>query len=153
MDRLSREEAIGILERQPVAHLGVVIDGEPYVTPMSFVVDGDRIVFRTMAGRKLDALRANPAVCIEASRFDEATGNWSSVIVRGTARLVDDPVVNQDTVRMLYEKYSHLMGSPLSGTGMMPLGGYPHVIEVPMGEVTGMTSGGGLSVRTKPGRM
>jgi nitroimidazol reductase NimA-like FMN-containing flavoprotein (pyridoxamine 5'-phosphate oxidase superfamily) len=154
MESLPRDEALEILGGEYVAHLGVISNGAPYVTPMSFVVDGDRILFRTMAGRKLDAIRANPQVCIEVSRYHEETGDWVSVIVEGTARLVDDDETRQTTVALIFEKYEKVMGSPLSGGGgMMPLGGYPQVIEVPIDDVVGMSSGRGMSARTKPGRM
>lgn len=154
MQPLTRDQALVVLESQPVAHLGLVIDGDPYVTPMSYVIDGDRILFRTMAGMKLDGIKESPRVCVEVSSFDENTGDWTSVIVRGTARLVDDPNTRQDTISRLYEKYERVMGSPLSGGGgLMPLGGSPYVIEVPIDEITGMSSNGGFSVRTKPGRL
>ena len=143
-----------LLTREPVAHLGMAIDGEPYVTPMSFVVDDDRILFRTMAGRKLDGLRSNPKVCIEVSSYDDETGNWESVIVRGTAHFVDDPSTRQLTIAQLFSKYEKVMGSPLSaGGGLMPLGGQPYVIEVSIDEISGMSSDGGFRVRTKPGRL
>jgi len=154
MEQLTREQALQLLIRQPVAHLGIAIDGEPYVTPMSFVVDDDRILFRTMAGRKLDGIRSNPKVCIEVSSYDEETGDWESVIVRGTASFVDDPSTRQQTIAQLFSKYEKVMGSPLSaGGGLMPLGGHPFVVEVSMDEVSGMSSDGGFRVRTKPGRL
>jgi nitroimidazol reductase NimA-like FMN-containing flavoprotein (pyridoxamine 5'-phosphate oxidase superfamily) len=154
MQELTRDQALEVLESQPVAHLGMVIDGAPYVTPMSFVVDGDRILFRTMAGTKLDAIKANPEVCVEVASFDEETGDWVSVIVRGTARLVDDASTRQSTIALLFSKYQKVMGSPLSGGGSMePPGGSPHVIEVPLADMTGMSSNGGFRARTKPGRL
>jgi nitroimidazol reductase NimA-like FMN-containing flavoprotein (pyridoxamine 5'-phosphate oxidase superfamily) len=153
MEPVSREEALGVLESQPVAHLGIAIEGVPYVTPMSYVMDGDRILFRTMAGEKLDGIRANPAVCIEAADYDPKTGDWVSVIVRGTAKVVDDPDTSQKVVALLYRKYEKVMGSPLSCGGRMPLGGIPYIVAVHIEEVTGMSSGRGISVRTKPGRM
>jgi nitroimidazol reductase NimA-like FMN-containing flavoprotein (pyridoxamine 5'-phosphate oxidase superfamily) len=153
MESVSREEALEVLTGQPVAHLGIVVDGIPYVTPMSFVLDGDRILFRTMAGKKLDGIRANPAVCIETADYNPETGDWVSVIVRGTARLVDDPETRRDLIVLLYDKYEKVMGSPLSGGGLLPLGGTPYVIEVPIDEITGMSSGRGIHVRTKPGRL
>jgi nitroimidazol reductase NimA-like FMN-containing flavoprotein (pyridoxamine 5'-phosphate oxidase superfamily) len=153
MESVTREEALTILAGQPVAHLGIMIDGAPYVTPMSYVVDGERILFRTMPGKKLDGIRANPAVCVETAEFDPDTGAWASVIVRGTARLVDDPDTRRDVVARLYEKYEKVMGSPLSGgNGLIPLGN-PYVVEVPIDEITGMSSGRGIRVRTKPGRL
>jgi nitroimidazol reductase NimA-like FMN-containing flavoprotein (pyridoxamine 5'-phosphate oxidase superfamily) len=153
MESVTREEALAILADQPVAHLGILIDGAPYVTPMSYVFDGERILFRTMPGKKLDGIRANPAVCVETADFNPDTGAWVSVIVRGTARLVDDPDTRRDVVARLYEKYEKVMGSPLSGgSGLMPLSN-PYVVEVPIDEITGMSSGRGIRVRTKPGRL
>jgi nitroimidazol reductase NimA-like FMN-containing flavoprotein (pyridoxamine 5'-phosphate oxidase superfamily) len=154
MDPISRAEALQVLESQPVAHLGITIGGTPYVTPMSFVVDGERILFRTMRGKKLEGIKANPAVCIEVSSFDPENGDWVSVIVEGKARLVDDDDTRQETITLLFEKYEQVMGSPLSrGGGLLPLGGTPYVIEVPITEISGLSSGRGMSARTKPGRL
>lgn len=154
MESLTPEEAYEILVSEPVAHLGVISNGAPYVTPMSFVFADGRIRFRTMAGRKLDAIRANPAVSIEVSRYDEETGGWVSVIVEGNARLVDDDASRQETIALLFTKYERVIGSPLSGGGgLRPLGGHPHVVEVPIDHIAGMSSGRGMHVRTKPGRM
>lgn len=127
--------------------------GRPYVTPMSFVVSEGKILFRTMSGRKLNALLANPDVCIEASRYDEETGSWMSVIVEGQASEVEADLVKQTTVSLLLRKYETVMGSPLSSAGIRPLNGEPHFIEVEIETVTGMTSGRGLSARTRPGRL
>ena len=74
MDTLSREESFELLDTSLVAHIGFISDDSPYVTPMSYVRDGDRLLFRTEAGKKLDALRSNPAVCVEVSVFDDQTG-------------------------------------------------------------------------------
>lgn len=154
MEPLTLEETLEILRREPVAHLGVIVDGVPHVTPMSYVTDGQTVLFRTMAGEKLDGIRSNPSVCIEVSRFDEETGSWVSVIVKGTARLVDEPDIAQETIARLFEKYEHVMGSPLSGSGgLLPLGGTPHVVEVAIDEISGMSSGRGIGTRTKPGRL
>lgn len=153
METLTREQALRVLEEAPVAHLGLISEGKPYVTPMSFVLEGDRVLFRTKPGKKLEAIQANPEVCIEASLFDEATGSWVSVIVRGSARESHDADTEQLVVERLFEKYQASLGSPLSRSGLQPLPGFPHVVEVEIAEVTGMSSGGGLRPRTRPGRL
>jgi len=154
MEPISREEAFELLESVPVAHLGMIEMGEPYVTPMSFVMDGDRILFRTMAGRKLNALKASPQVCVEVSSYDEESGDWVSVIVKGVATEVDDDSIKQNIVSKLFQKYEKVMGSPLGqGAGLHPLGGLPHVIAVKIDDVTGLSSGRGWSRRSKPGRL
>lgn len=153
MNPMNREEAMALLEAAPVAHIGVVVDDAPYVTPMSFVVDGDRIMFRTLAGKKLDGMRANPVVCIEASKFDPESGEWASVIVMGTASETDDGEIRTMVVGKLLDKYREAVGSPLSRGGLQPMTGLPHVVVVDIDEISGMVSGSGFSHRTKPGRL
>lgn len=153
MNPMTRQEAMALLESAPVAHIGVVDRGTPYVSPMSFVVDGDRIMFRTMAGRRLEAMRANPVVCIEASKFDSDSGEWASVIVMGTAAETDDGEIRTMVVGKLLDKYREAIGSPLSRGGLQPMTALPYVVVVDMTEVSGMVSGSGFGHRTKPGRL
>lgn len=153
MDTMTREAAMALLETAPVAHIGVVVDGLPYVTPMSFVVDGDRIMFRTLAGRKLEGMRANPVVCVEASKFDPESGEWASVIVLGTASETDDGDTRTMVVGKLLDKYRPAVGSPFSRGGLQPMTGLPYVVVVEIHEVSGMVSGSGFGHRTKPGRL
>jgi nitroimidazol reductase NimA-like FMN-containing flavoprotein (pyridoxamine 5'-phosphate oxidase superfamily) len=153
MDELTREESLRLLAEAPVAHLGVISDGRAYVTPMSFVLDGERILFRTMPGRKFRAIEESPDVCVEVSTFDATSGSWASVIVNGTAREVTDAPTGELAVQRLLNKYSESIGSPMGRSGLQPLAGLPHVVEVTIGEVTGMSSGRGLSPRTRPGRL
>jgi len=154
MHELGREEALEILGSAPVAHVGVIDGDVPYVTPMSFVVDGDAIYFRTMAGKKLHALERSPKVCVETSRFDEETGDWESVIVMGTADVVEDRDLKENTVSLLYRKYDKVMGSPLDGAGApRPDAMLVEVVRVRIEKVTGMTSGRGFAARSKPGRL
>lgn len=154
MERLSREEALELLENQPVAHFGVVRDGHPYVTPMSFVLDGEVILFRTMAGEKLEGIKSNPSVCIEVSSYDETSGDWVSAIVSGEASEVLDDELRAKTTSLLFNKYADVLGSPFShGGGMRPLQGFPHVIQVVIEEISGMTAGSAWAARTRPGRL
>ena len=153
MHPLDRDEALRLLAGSPVAHLGVVSDGKPYVTPMSFVLDEGRVMFRTQPGKKLDAIRANPTVSVEASHFDMESGEWDSVIVSGLAREIDDELLGQRAVSLLLDKYAPALGSPFARGGLQPLPGLPHVGVVEIEEVTGRTSGGGLEPRTRPGQL
>lgn len=153
MEQMTEAAALQFLEKAPVAHVGVVIDGEPYVSPMSFVLDGNRIMFRTMAGKRLSALGANPVVSIEVCKFDEKSGDWASVIVGGRAKLVEDDDTRQLVMGKLFEKYREALGSPLSRSGLQPLGSLPSVVVVEIEEISGMRSSGLFSSRTRPGRL
>jgi len=153
MDPLSREEAARFLSQAPVAHIGVIANGEPYVTPLSFVLDDERILFRTQPGQRFEAMAAEPRVSIEASTFDTETGEWISVIVRGTATETTDSATMSKTVKMLFQKYEKALGSPLTHGAIQPLAAFPHIVEVEILEITGMSSGRGFSPRTRPGRL
>ena len=153
MDEITESEALQFLTESMVAHIGVIVDEEPYVTPISFVVEGNRVLFRTKSGKRFEAIEANPAVCIEVSVFDETTGDWTSVVVRGKAQERTDEATASRTIDLLFEKYADALGSPLSHGGLQPMAAFPHVIEVPIENMTGMTSGRGFSYRTRPGRL
>ncbi len=153
MEPMTEDEALEFLREAMVAHIGVVSEGEPYVTPMSFVLDGRRILFRTKPGKRLEAIEASPVVSIEVSAFDETTGVWVSVVVKGRAIERADDETAARAVELLLEKYQAVLGSPLGHGGLQPMATFPHVIEVPIEEITGMTSGSGFSFRTRPGRL
>jgi len=153
MEPIDEAEALQFLSRSMVAHIGVIMDGEPYVTPMSFAVDGGRILFRTKPGARFRAIEADPVVCIEVSEFDETTGDWTSVIVKGRAAECVDETTTSRAVELLLEKYEKVIGSPLGHGGLQPMATFPHVVEVPIDEISGMTSGRGFAFRTRPGRL
>jgi nitroimidazol reductase NimA-like FMN-containing flavoprotein (pyridoxamine 5'-phosphate oxidase superfamily) len=153
MDPMTIEETIRFLSEALVAHLGLISEGKPYVTPMSFVLDHGRILFRTQPGRKLEAIAESPSVCIEACSFDESTGDWLSVIVNGRAAETIDPAVGERAIALLLEKYANQLGSPLGIGGLQPLASMPHLIEVVIDDVSGMTSGSSFGPRTRPGRL
>jgi len=72
-ERIIRERAEmeEIMRECRVCRLGMVDGDEPYVVPMSFGYDGKSIYFHCgLSGRKLDALRRNPRVCVEFDRLD-----------------------------------------------------------------------------------
>jgi len=153
VEPISEAEALQFLRDAMVAHIGVLHEGEPYVTPMSFVLDGRRLLFRTKPGKRFEAIGSHPEVCVEVSHYDESSGDWTSVLVRGRAAERTDEATTSRAVELLMEKYSAALGSPLSRGGLQPLASFPHVVEVPIEEISGMASGRGFSYRTRPGRL
>ena len=153
METITAERAKHFLDESLVAHVGVISEGEPYVTPMSFVVDGDRILLRTKPGKRYEAILKNPVVSIEASTFDNETGDWTSVIVKGRATKASDDATIALAVQLLLHKYDTALGSPLSRGEIQPMASFPHVVQVSIDEITGMTSGGRFAMRTRPGRL
>jgi nitroimidazol reductase NimA-like FMN-containing flavoprotein (pyridoxamine 5'-phosphate oxidase superfamily) len=153
MDTLTAEQCQTLLEEAHVGHIGVVTDEGPYVTPISYVVIGNQIAFRTAPGRRTEAIQVDPRVSIEVSRYDRETGDWSSVIVTGTARVIrNDPGKEQIVVDALFEKYRNAYDNLLSlPAGLGP--GTRFIVVVDVAEVSGRSSGGYLQPRTRPGRL
>ena len=153
MQPLTRVQALDLLTAAPVAHIGVISNGEPYVTPISFVVTGNLIALRTVPGRRLEAIRENPRVCIEASEFDPTSGEWASAIVWGSAHEIGDTPLRTGVVSMMLEKYRDAIGSPFSRGEIQPFSDQTVVVGVDLEEVTGMSSGAEFGPRTRPGRL
>lgn len=151
MEDLDREAAVAVLSAQHVAHIGVVADGEPYVSPISFAVIGDHLYFRTGRGRRLAAILMHPRVCIEASITDDQ--GWDSVIVWGDAYEIEDIQRQADIIEALLEKYSKSIDSVLSFSRPSPLADDSSVVAVPLSEVSGRSSGRGLDPALRPGRL
>jgi len=150
MIELNADQCREILEQGRVAHIAQIDGGAPYVTPMSYVMLGGDLVFRTGEGRRLEALRRDPRVCVEVSRPREDTG-WESVMVRGRARFVTDSRLEEEAIAALLAKYH---GESALGFSVPAV--YPEerpVVAVTPEETTGRASGGGLSAATRPGRL
>ena len=93
-----------ILDTAKVLHLGLAVDNEPYVVPMNYgytTEDGKLIIYlhSALRGKKLDMIRANPKVFVELdcdlTPFEGEKPcqyglSYSSVMGRGTARIVED---------------------------------------------------------------
>jgi nitroimidazol reductase NimA-like FMN-containing flavoprotein (pyridoxamine 5'-phosphate oxidase superfamily) len=95
-----RAELLRILAEARVCRVAMSDHDRPYLVPLAFALDGEDIVLHSArAGRKLDILRRNPAVCFEVEEGVEidvgpspcATGmRFRTVIGHGTAELVED---------------------------------------------------------------
>lgn len=151
MEPLAPDEALAVFDDAEIAHVGVISEGVPYVTPISFVIDGDVLRFRTGPGRRQQAIAAGSPVCVEAFTFGE-TGAWKSVVAWGTAVVEHDPDTGRATVEALHAKYERFMGDPLSAPSRGPMQ-EPVFVSISLDTVTGMSSGGGFGQRTRPGRL
>jgi uncharacterized protein len=79
---LSRRECHELLSRLGAGRLACARENQPYIVPVYFSYEQDRLYGFATMGQKVEWMRANPRVCVEA---DEVVGhnNWSSVIVQG----------------------------------------------------------------------
>ena len=79
---MSRKECEDLLARLNFGRLASVRDNEPYVVPIYFASESDRIYGFATMGQKIEWMRLNPLVCVEADEVQSPT-EWASVVVRG----------------------------------------------------------------------
>ena len=84
---LSEDEAWDLLSRHIVGRLATTAGGVIDIFPITYVVDGRTLVFRTAAGTKLVELTINDQVAFEIDHWDDTEGY--SVVVHGTAEELD----------------------------------------------------------------
>ena len=79
---MNAQECSDLLVRLGVGRLACAHDNQPYIVPVYFAYESDRLYGFATVGRKIDWMRSNPLVCIEA---DEVRSHfeWQSVIVLG----------------------------------------------------------------------
>jgi nitroimidazol reductase NimA-like FMN-containing flavoprotein (pyridoxamine 5'-phosphate oxidase superfamily) len=90
-----------ILDEALVAHVGFVVDGQPYVIPTLVARVGDIVYLHgSAASRLVRTLAAGTPACLTATLIDgivlarsafHHSMNYRSVVVLGQARLVSDP--------------------------------------------------------------
>lgn len=109
------------LHEAKVCHIATSIDGQPFVNPTTFWFDesNHQIVFHSnIAGRVRSNIESNPKVSLEASELGrllpsnvamEFSLQYRSVVVYGTARLVDDPEEARSLLQAFIRKYFPLM--------------------------------------------
>ncbi len=97
-----RETVHRILDDGLICHVGFALDGQPYVLPMAYGRDGDRLYLHgSVAGRLAGYLAGGARVCVTVTQVDglvlarsgfSSSMNYRSVVVLGTPR----PVTGRD---------------------------------------------------------
>jgi uncharacterized protein len=78
-----------LLESASLGRIGFLARGEVVLLPVSFLLDGQDVVFRSGAGSKLASAEVGHYVGFEADAYDsEAHTGWS-VVVTGLAEVVE----------------------------------------------------------------
>jgi uncharacterized protein len=96
-----RETAYKILDEAFICHVGFVVDGQPYVIPTGFGRDGDNLyIHGSAASRMLRRVNDGIPVCVTVTLLDglvlarsifNHSMNYRSVVVLGTAKVIEDP--------------------------------------------------------------
>ena len=108
-----RETVYQILDEGLVCHVGFVVEGQPYVIPTSYGRDGNLLyIHGSVASRLLRNLERGIAVCVTVTLLDglvlarsvfNHSMNYRSVVILGTAHLIEDPGEKLAALRALSE--------------------------------------------------
>jgi nitroimidazol reductase NimA-like FMN-containing flavoprotein (pyridoxamine 5'-phosphate oxidase superfamily) len=88
-----------VLDAQPLAHVGYLLDGQPFVTPTLQWREGERVYWHGSAASRMLKAVAGAPVCLTVSLFDafvlarsafNHSVNYRSAMLFGTAEVVTD---------------------------------------------------------------
>jgi uncharacterized protein len=105
--RLKDTDALALLREGTLGRLGCIAAGWPYVVPVNYFFDGKDIYIHSLPGKKIDALRANPRVCLQVDEIKDSY-NWRSVIAYGTFEEVKGEETRENVLTKLYSRLPHM---------------------------------------------
>src|SRR5215470_3277018 len=111
--RYDEETVFQILDSAFVCHVGFCVDGQPFVIPTNYGRSGNTLYLHgSAASRMLKTLSAGVPVCVTVTHVDglvlarsafHHSVNYRSVVILGTARLVQDSHEKMEALRIFTE--------------------------------------------------
>jgi nitroimidazol reductase NimA-like FMN-containing flavoprotein (pyridoxamine 5'-phosphate oxidase superfamily) len=109
-----REAVHAILDAGRIAHVGFVLEGQPYVIPMGYARQGERLVLHgAVTSRMFRHLADGLPCCVTVTHLDglvlarsvfSHSMNYRSVVVLGTATPIRDPAEKLAALHALTEQ-------------------------------------------------
>ena len=87
---LTRQASLDVLARTHLGRLACSQRMQPYIVPFHFAYQNNRLYSFSMPGQKIDWMRANPLVCVEADHMRRE--QWTTVVVFGRYEELADTV-------------------------------------------------------------
>jgi len=97
---LSENEAIEVIKAGRIGRLGCVDQEGPYVVPINYLIDGREIYSHALPGKKIDAMRVNPLVCLQVDHIRDDL-HWSSAIAFGKFEEIRNPQSRRTVISKL----------------------------------------------------
>ena len=138
IQELTRQASLDLLTRTRLCRLACTQGTQPYVTPVYLAYADHALYGFATVGQKIDWMRANPLVCVEA---DEVVSpqEWVSVIVFGRYEELADTPELQSARASAYELLWHKNGvwwepaakTPERGSGpLVPIWYRIHIVRI-----------------------
>jgi hypothetical protein len=136
--RISSDEALALLGEARVGRLGCVVDGGPYVVPVSYIFHDGSIYIHSLPGRKTRALASNPRACLQVDEIKDEF-HWRSVIAFGSYEEITDEQERNWAVRRLLARFPQL--TPVESVPVHDGQSSVIVFRIRVEEITGVGEG------------
>jgi nitroimidazol reductase NimA-like FMN-containing flavoprotein (pyridoxamine 5'-phosphate oxidase superfamily) len=87
---LTATEALELIQAGKIGRLGCVDQDGPYVVPINYLLDDGEIYSHALPGKKIDAMRTDPRVCLQVDHIHDDL-HWSSAIAFGRFEEIRKP--------------------------------------------------------------
>jgi len=146
-----RRQIHAILDEGMVCHVGFAIDGQPFVIPMGYGRDGERLLLHGgIASRLMKHLRSGAEVCVTVTLLDglvvarsgfSSSMNYRSVVLFGRGRPIEEPAEKARALDLITDhlmpgrsgEYRQHLAKELAAT---------EVIELPLDEASAKARSG-----------
>ncbi len=106
VEEMTCEEIDQFLTCARVGRLAMTVAGKPYVVPVGYAYADGKIFFHTCSkGLKMNSLRKNPDVCFEVDESLSDATMFKSVVLFGSAEIIDDKERMIPYLQKLIDKY------------------------------------------------
>ena len=107
MTMLNEIAARKVLQSARVARLGCIVNGEPYVVPISCHLEDDCLYSHSLPGLKISGLRENPRACVQVDEI-ESDLHWRSAIAFGKYEEITKSNEREEILAKLLRKFPML---------------------------------------------
>ena len=93
-----------VLQSARVARLGCIVNGEPYVVPISCHLEDDCLYSHSLPGLKISGLRENPRACVQVDEI-ESDLHWRSAMAFGKFEEITNSTEREEVLTRLLRKF------------------------------------------------
>ena len=139
MTMLDNQQAHDVLQSARFARLGCIVDGQPYIVPINYNLEGEYIYSHSLPGLKIAGLRKNPRACLQVDQI-ESDFHWRSALAFGEFEEITNPQERAETLNKLLAHFPLL--TPVEGA--IAVDGYSQeviVFRIKIDRVTGVSEG------------
>ena len=110
---LNNEDARNLFKTAKVVRLACIVNGEPYVVPITCLLQNNYLYSHSLNGMKITALRENPRACVQVDEI-ESELSWRSAIAFGKYEEVTNPDERAEVLNKLFRLFPML--TPVEST-------------------------------------